>query len=97
MKQHRNLGTVSPTDVPTSETAATLYQEEYRTELTQPSPFGRYPFQNEDQRKNCDSEFRKLVPNLSVLLDETINKNSKPFQNAVQTFIQITRRFSQQE
>ena len=88
---------MSPADVPTAETAATLYQEEYRTELTQPYPYGRYPFPNEDQRGRCDSEFRELVPNLGVLLDETINKNSKPFQNALQTLIQITRRFSQQE
>ena len=86
-------GHVTEEDFPPAVRASMMYEEFYNTKLKDPTTFAPSPFSTEEAKMRCDAEFAQSVPNLCALLDAAVNRDFKPFQEALLKLIDLTRKY----
>ena len=94
LMSNKCTGHVTEEDIPSATGAAMMYEEFYNTKLKDPTTFAPSPFSTEEAKRRCDAEFAQSVPNLCGLLDAAVNREFKPFQEALLKLIDLTRRYS---
>uniref|UniRef100_A0A1A8J5M2 Si:ch211-227p7.1 n=1 Tax=Nothobranchius kuhntae TaxID=321403 RepID=A0A1A8J5M2_NOTKU len=77
--------------LPVGDAAADLYQQETGSALKRESIFGCDPFTSEASRQQTETEFGSHF-DLASLYQNVVNHNYEPFQDAVRSLIDTTRR-----
>ena len=80
--------------LPHASEAADLYQQDVGSSLTRVSCFGTDPFSNEEDKTAAEHRFAEYHPDMSLLLNNVVNYNYVPFQDALLRLIHITQQFA---
>lgn len=75
--------------LPHATEAANMYQREVGNPLTRVSCFGTDPLQLE-QKITVERQFAEAFPDVTCLYNSVVNKDFKPFQDAVGHLIDLT-------
>lgn len=70
--------------------AADLYAEELGNPLTRVSSFGADPFRSEE-KLNIERLFGQTYPDISYLYNFVVNRDFKPFQDALIHLVNLTK------
>nr|XP_046256591.1 uncharacterized protein LOC124065345 isoform X1 [Scatophagus argus] len=80
--------------LPHASQAADMYQQDVGSSLTRVSCFGTDPFTTEDDKISAEQRFAEEYSDISVLLDNAVNYNFAPFQDALMLLINITQQYA---
>lgn len=80
--------------LPHASQAADMYQQDVGSSLTRVSCFGTDPFSTEEDKISAEQLFAEQYPDISVLLDNVVNYNFVPFQDALLDLINITQQYA---
>ncbi len=80
--------------LPHASQAADVYQQDVGSSLTRVSCFGTDPFSTEENKISAEQRFAEEYPDISVLLDNMVNYNFVPFQDALLYLINITQQYA---
>ncbi|XP_076843895.1 uncharacterized protein LOC143488839 [Brachyhypopomus gauderio] len=80
--------------LPHASQAADLYREQLGSFLTRNSIFGMDPFSTTEDRASVERQFAETYPNISYLLEKTVNNDFTHFKDALLHLINLTKRFA---
>lgn len=80
--------------LPHASQAADMYEQDVGSSLTRVSCFGTDPFSTEEDKVSAEQLFAEEYPDISVLLDNVVNYNFVPFQDALLYLINITQQYA---
>nr|XP_055066423.1 uncharacterized protein LOC129448235 [Misgurnus anguillicaudatus] len=85
---------ISAALLPHGTEAADLYMNTLGTSLTRVSAFGTDPFTSEHEKATVEQLFSEKCPDITYLLNNTVNKNFLPFKEALMCLVNLTQRYS---
>ncbi|XP_018927648.2 uncharacterized protein LOC109054865 [Cyprinus carpio] len=85
---------ISAALLPHGTEAADLYMNTLGSSLTRVSAFGTDPFTSEHEKATVEQLFSEKWPDITYLLNNTVNKNFLPFKEALVCLVNLTQRYS---